>query len=165
MFKRIFEDEAEGCGDVFDSCNQYEKASEDEKGSHNGYDFLCGRGQLLYAAEENDSADENQEETGYPGGNPEGALHGGTDGVRLYHGTHETEGQSCCYGKEGCQELSELSAVGFLNVVNRSAVDVAVFVNFTGIDGQYRLKELVGHTPIQVLAGALLGIFVGALLG
>lgn len=26
------------------------------------------------------------------------------------------------------------------------------------------LKELVGHTPIQVLAGALLGIFVGALI-
>lgn len=28
-----------------------------------------------------------------------------------------------------------------------------------------RLKELVGHTPIQVLAGALLGILVGTLLG
>ena len=27
-----------------------------------------------------------------------------------------------------------------------------------------RLKELVGHTPIQVLAGALLGIFVGVLI-
>ena len=28
-----------------------------------------------------------------------------------------------------------------------------------------RLKELVGHTPVQVLAGALLGIFVGTLIG
>ena len=27
-----------------------------------------------------------------------------------------------------------------------------------------RLKELVGHTPIQVLAGALLGILVGAMI-
>ena len=27
-----------------------------------------------------------------------------------------------------------------------------------------RLKELVGHTPIQVLAGAMLGILVGALI-
>lgn len=27
-----------------------------------------------------------------------------------------------------------------------------------------RLKELVGHTPIQVLAGALLGIFIGTLI-
>ena len=27
-----------------------------------------------------------------------------------------------------------------------------------------RLKELVGHTPIQVLAGAMLGILVGALV-
>ena len=26
------------------------------------------------------------------------------------------------------------------------------------------LKELVGHTPIQVMAGALLGIFIGALI-
>ena len=29
---------------------------------------------------------------------------------------------------------------------------------------QERLKELVGHTPIQVMAGALLGILVGALI-
>ena len=27
-----------------------------------------------------------------------------------------------------------------------------------------RLKELVGHTPIQVMAGALLGIFIGTLI-
>jgi len=27
-----------------------------------------------------------------------------------------------------------------------------------------RLKELVGHTPLQVIAGALLGIFIGTLL-
>ena len=26
------------------------------------------------------------------------------------------------------------------------------------------LKELVGHTPIQVMAGALLGIFIGGLV-
>lgn len=28
-----------------------------------------------------------------------------------------------------------------------------------------RLKELIGHTPVQVLAGALLGIIIGVLLG
>lgn len=28
-----------------------------------------------------------------------------------------------------------------------------------------RLKELVGHTPIQVLAGALLGVLIGILIG
>ena len=27
-----------------------------------------------------------------------------------------------------------------------------------------RLKELVGHTPLQVMAGALLGIFIGTLM-
>ena len=28
-----------------------------------------------------------------------------------------------------------------------------------------RLKELIGHTPIQVVAGALLGIMVGIIIG
>ena len=28
----------------------------------------------------------------------------------------------------------------------------------------FQLKEFVGHTPIQVLAGALLGILVGVLM-
>jgi len=34
-------------------------------------------------------------------------------------------------------------------------------------DGSFKeehLKELVGHTPIQVMAGALLGILVGTLM-
>ena len=29
---------------------------------------------------------------------------------------------------------------------------------------EQRLKELVGHTPIQVLAGALLGMLIGTLM-
>ncbi len=33
-----------------------------------------------------------------------------------------------------------------------------------GIDEE-RLKELIGHTPVQVLAGALLGVIVGVVLG
>ncbi len=33
------------------------------------------------------------------------------------------------------------------------------------ISDEERLKELVGHTPLQVAAGAILGIFIGCLFG
>jgi len=33
-----------------------------------------------------------------------------------------------------------------------------------GIDEE-KLKELIGHTPVQVFAGALLGVIVGIVLG
>ncbi|MBQ2990348.1 MAG: divergent PAP2 family protein [Clostridia bacterium] len=55
--------------------------------------------------------------------------------------------------------------------VRRSAGKNAAVINhlLDGLAGngfvfdEERLKELVGHTPIQVLAGALLGILVGTL--
>ena len=37
-------------------------------------------------------------------------------------------------------------------------------VNSGFVLNEERLKELVGHTPIQVMAGALLGIFIGTLI-
>ena len=46
-------------------------------------------------------------------------------------------------------------------VINRLIEDLAKD-GFTF--SEERLKELVGHTPIQVLAGALLGILVGTLI-
>jgi len=33
-----------------------------------------------------------------------------------------------------------------------------------GLDEE-KLKELIGHTPVQVFAGALLGVIVGVVLG
>ena len=33
------------------------------------------------------------------------------------------------------------------------------------ISDEERLKELVGHTPLQVVAGAILGVFIGYLFG
>ncbi|MCI8511106.1 MAG: divergent PAP2 family protein [Lachnospiraceae bacterium] len=38
-------------------------------------------------------------------------------------------------------------------------------LNFDGVILQEKLKEYVGHTPLQVAAGALLGIGVAALIG
>lgn len=46
-------------------------------------------------------------------------------------------------------------------VINRMLDDLATRGFFMD---EERLKELVGHTPIQVMAGALLGIFIGTLL-
>ena len=56
--------------------------------------------------------------------------------------------------------------------VRRSAGQSAAMINhlLDGLSGkgfvfdEERLKELIGHTPIQVLAGALLGILIGTLL-
>lgn len=47
-------------------------------------------------------------------------------------------------------------------VLNRIIDDM--FKNGKGWDDE-KLKELIGHTPVQVMAGALLGILVGVLLG
>ena len=33
----------------------------------------------------------------------------------------------------------------------------------TSLDTAQRLKEMVGHTPLQVFCGAVLGIFIGIL--
>ena len=35
----------------------------------------------------------------------------------------------------------------------------------TGLEVQERLIEVLGHTPVQVIVGALIGIVVGAILG
>ena len=56
--------------------------------------------------------------------------------------------------------------------VRRSAGKNAAVINhlLDGLAGngfvfdEERLKELVGHTPIQVMAGALLGILIGTLM-
>lgn len=47
-------------------------------------------------------------------------------------------------------------------VLNRIIDDM--FKNGKGWDDE-KLKELIGHTPVQVFAGALLGVLVGVLLG
>ena len=46
-------------------------------------------------------------------------------------------------------------------VINKMLDDLA---NNGFVLNEERLKELVGHTPIQVAAGALLGIFIGTLI-
>ena len=56
--------------------------------------------------------------------------------------------------------------------VRRSAGQSAAMINhlLDGLTGsgfvfdEERLKELIGHTPLQVLAGALLGVLIGTLI-
>ena len=47
-------------------------------------------------------------------------------------------------------------------VLNRIVEDM--FKSGQGWDEE-KLKELIGHTPVQVAAGALLGVLIGVLLG
>ena len=59
-------------------------------------------------------------------------------------------------------------AAGVRRSTGRNAAVINRLIEDLGKDGftftEERLKELVGHTPIQVLAGALLGVLVGTLL-
>lgn len=59
-------------------------------------------------------------------------------------------------------------AAGVRRSTGRNAAVINHIVEGLSTNGyifdEERLKELVGHTPIQVLAGALLGILVGTLI-
>lgn len=59
-------------------------------------------------------------------------------------------------------------AAGVRRSTGRNAAVINRLIEDLGRDGfvftEERLKELVGHTPIQVFAGALLGILIGTLV-
>ena len=59
-------------------------------------------------------------------------------------------------------------AAGVRRSTGKNAAVINKLIEDLGKDGftfsEERLKELVGHTPIQVFAGALLGILVGTLI-
>lgn len=59
-------------------------------------------------------------------------------------------------------------AAGVRRSTGRNAAVINRLIEDLGKDGfvftEERLKELVGHTPIQVFAGALLGILIGTLV-
>ena len=59
-------------------------------------------------------------------------------------------------------------AAGVRRSTGKNAAVINKLIEDLGKDGfafsEERLKELVGHTPVQVFAGALLGVLVGTLL-
>ena len=82
--------------------------------------------------------------------------------------------------REGCTSSIFALALGFACVVMYDAAGVrrstgknAAVINhlLDGLVGngfvfdEERLQELVGHTPVQVCAGALLGILIGTMIG
>ena len=71
---------------------------------------------------------------------------------------------ACCFAG-----IVMYDAAGVRRSAGRNAAVINNLVESLSGRGEYtfdeeRLKELVGHTPIQVLAGALLGVLVGALI-
>ena len=60
------------------------------------------------------------------------------------------------YDAAGVRRSTGKNAAVLNRLIDRLATD--------GTFDEEHLKELVGHTPIQVLAGALLGILVGTLM-
>ena len=71
---------------------------------------------------------------------------------------------ACCFAG-----IVMYDAAGVRRSAGRNAAVINHLVESLSGRGEYtfdeeRLKELVGHTPIQVMAGALLGVLVGALI-
>ena len=89
--KGVLEDEADGLGGVLDAGNEHDETADKEHGRHDGDDLFRHGRKALYAAEEDESADSDEDEADDPGRDAEGGLHGRTDGVGLHHAAHEAE--------------------------------------------------------------------------
>ena len=68
-----------------------------------------------------------------PGGNAEGGVAGGCDGVRLNHAAHESKRQDDGDSEKSCEEGSEFTRECGLDVIDRTAVYRAVGVDSTGL--------------------------------
>ena len=54
-------------------------------------------------------------------------------------------------------------AAGVRRAAGKQAAVLNKLIFHSGLKPEEQLKELLGHTPLQVMAGAVLGIFVGLL--
>ena len=122
-----------------------DQAAQQEDGRHDRDDLLRDRGQTLYAAQEDDGADDDQDDTHDPGGDAESRLHGGADGVGLHHAAEEAECQRDGDGEEAGEELAEAALKGRRDVVDRTALDVAVLFDDAGLLGERRFRVDRGH--------------------
>ena len=132
----ILEDHADGGGDVLDADDQDDQAAEQEDSRHDGDDLLRDGGEALYAAKEDERADRDEDDTDDPRGNAEGGLHRGADGVGLHHAAEEAECQRDGDGEEAGEELAEAALKGRRDVVDRTALDVAVLFDDAGLLGE-----------------------------
>lgn len=56
-------------------------------------------------------------------------------------------------------------AVGVRRAAGQQAKAINMLFNWQGFKLEQQLKELLGHTPLQVFCGALLGISLGIVIG
>ena len=143
--KGILEDHSEGGGDILNADDQYGQRAQQEDSGHDRDDLLGDGGQTLHAAHKDEAADDNQYHAHDPGGNAEGGLEGGADGVGLDHTAHKAQSQNDSYRKESGQELTKSTLKGSGDIVNGAAVEVAVLIGDAGLDGQSSLGVDGGH--------------------
>ena len=143
--ERILEDHAEGGGDVLDAGDEDRQTAQQEDTGHDGNELLRHGGQPLHAAQEDNGANDHQHDAHDPGGNAEGRLHGGADGVGLHHAAHEAQRQNDRHGEEACKELAKAALERRGDVVHGAALDVAVRPHDAGILGQRGLCVDGGH--------------------
>ena len=141
----ILEDHAERSGQILDAGNQDHQASQQEDGSHNRHQLFTNSCQALHTAQENDTADNYQNDTNDPGRNAKGRLKGRADGIGLHHASHEAQSQNDGNREETGQEFTKTALKSGSNVINRTAVDRAVFVNNAGLLCQSCLRINRSH--------------------
>ena len=141
----VLEDHAEGRGDVLDAHDQNDQTAEQEDGRHDGDELLRDRGEALHAAEEDERADRDEDDTDDPGGDAESGLHRGTDGVGLHHAAEEAEREDDGDGEEAGEELAEAALKGRRDVVNGAALDRAVLFDDAGLLGEGGFRVDRGH--------------------
>ena len=141
----ILEDHAEGRGDILDARDENDETAEQEDRGHDGNDLLGDGGEALHAADEDEAADGDEHETDDPGRDTEGGLHRRADGVGLHHAAEEAERQRDGDGEEAGEELAEAALKGRRDVVDRTALDVAVLFDDAGLLGERRFRVDRGH--------------------
>ena len=141
----VLEDHGKGGGNVLDAADQNGKAAQQEDTGHDGDDLLRHGSEALHTAQEDDGADHHQHDAHDPGGDAEGGLHGGADGVGLHHAAHEAQRQNDGHGEEARQKLTEAALERSGDVVHRAALDVAVRLHDAGLLRQRGLGVDRGH--------------------
>ena len=135
----IFKDHTERRGDVLDAHNEHNERAREEDRRHDRHDLFRDGGETAHAAEEDDAAEDNERNADDPCRDAERGLKRGADGVGLHHAPHEAERKDDSDGEKAREELAEAALEGGRDVIDRAAVDRAVFIDLPGGQRERRL--------------------------
>ena len=129
--KGIFEDHADGLGDVADACDEDDESADEVQCRHDGDDLLRHGRDALHAADKDERAHRRDYHSDDPVRHAESVVAGLGDGVGLHHRAHEAEGEDYRDREEACEELAAAPLEGGGYVVHGAAADRAVLMDDT----------------------------------